>query len=245
MRFRNLPAERSPASTPPVFGFGAGPDVSNESSDPERIDDRHRGQIARAVRVSGEGGVRSASASVWWWPAFGRCRAAGSFGAGVEVELLPRPAEVSLEVGGERAVAVERRRRRLVPGDRVEPLLRQPSVPWEQPMPVWEQGGATLQKRPRTTTDDGGRSPCSEGSRRESEARGRSANQGVELGGIEPPSISLRTDPLRPFPTSSLTLAHRRVGWPEGHARAFPGVSGLSHRQRSFTPSSATSGAGL
>src|SRR5262245_6723559 len=35
----------------------------------------------------------------------------------------------------------------------------------------------------------------------------------VELGGIEPPSISRWTNPLRPFPTSRLTLPHRRVGW--------------------------------
>jgi hypothetical protein len=35
----------------------------------------------------------------------------------------------------------------------------------------------------------------------------------VELGGIEPPSISRWTNPLRPFPTTRLTLPHRRVGW--------------------------------
>src|SRR5262245_7855130 len=35
----------------------------------------------------------------------------------------------------------------------------------------------------------------------------------VELGGIEPPSISRWTNPLRPFPASRLSLPHRRVGW--------------------------------
>ena len=61
----------------------------------------------------------------------------------------------------------------------------------------------------------------------------------VELGGIEPPSISRWTNPLRPFPASGLSLPHRRVGWwPGGHrtpglsleSAVFPAVSGLSHR---------------
>ena len=55
----------------------------------------------------------------------------------------------------------------------------------------------------------------------------------VELGGIEPPSISRWTNPLRPFPTSRLSLPHRRVGWwPRGHQRlVFP------WSQPSFRPS--------
>jgi hypothetical protein len=34
----------------------------------------------------------------------------------------------------------------------------------------------------------------------------------VELGGIEPPSISRWTNPLRPFPSLGLTQPRRRVG---------------------------------
>jgi hypothetical protein len=72
-------------------------------------------------------------------------------------------------------------------------------------------------------------------------------NARVELGGIEPPSISRCTNVLRPFPTSTLTLCHRRVGCPlwADHAQSFLNVSGLSRRQWSFPPSSLTSVAGL
>ena len=48
------------------------------------------------------------------------------------------------------------------------------------------------------------------------------ASQVVELGGIEPPSISRWAGPLRPFPTSGLTLSRRRVGWPGGPRPVFP-----------------------
>jgi len=69
----------------------------------------------------------------------------------------------------------------------------------------------------------------------------------VELGGIEPPSISRWTNLLRPFPVLPLTLWHRRVGCPlkANHAQSFLNVSGLSRRQQSFLPSSLTSVAGL
>lgn len=53
----------------------------------------------------------------------------------------------------------------------------------------------------------------------------------VELGRIELPSISPCTEPLRPFPTSSLTLATRRVERSCDHRHIFP------CGQRSFSPS--------
>jgi hypothetical protein len=37
-------------------------------------------------------------------------------------------------------------------------------------------------------------------------------SRAVELGGIEPPSISRWTNPLRPFPSLTLTQRRRRVG---------------------------------
>ena len=44
------------------------------------------------------------------------------------------------------------------------------------------------------------------------EVNGASALISVELGGIEPPSISRWTNPLRPFPSLRLTQPRRRVG---------------------------------
>jgi hypothetical protein len=70
----------------------------------------------------------------------------------------------------------------------------------------------------------------------------------VELGGIEPPSVSRWTNPLRPFPALRLSLPHRRVGRPPRavvRARSFPSVSRLSDCQRSFPPASPASVAGL
>ena len=115
-------------------------------------------------------------------------------------------------------------------------------------------------RRPRTSSRRSGQPPRLERDRRrllpERVATSRSISTEifvdvsedpwVELGGIEPPSISRCTNSLRPFPTSTLTLCHRRVGCRlPGHASSFRDVSGLSRRQRSFSPSSPTSVAGL
>jgi hypothetical protein len=73
----------------------------------------------------------------------------------------------------------------------------------------------------------------------------------VELGGIEPPSIGRRAPVLRPFPCLALTEGRRRVAYraaPEGlvvTAGSFPEVSVLPRLQRSFSPSSPASVAGL
>ena len=55
----------------------------------------------------------------------------------------------------------------------------------------------------------------------------------VELGGIEPPSNSLRTDPIRPFPL------HTYAGVPAGRLPVTSGGSRIvfPNRQRSFSPS--------
>ena len=69
----------------------------------------------------------------------------------------------------------------------------------------------------------------------------------VELGGIEPPSLSRCKCLLRLFPALSLTLRHRRVGCPikPDHAQSFLKVSSLSRWQWSFPSSSPTSVARL
>jgi hypothetical protein len=77
------------------------------------------------------------------------------------------------------------------------------------------------------------------------------ASKCVELGGIEPPSISQCTDPIRPFPTcgsrchagGSAACRHPKIT--AGPGSSFRTVSVLPRLQRSFPPSSPASGAGL
>lgn len=68
----------------------------------------------------------------------------------------------------------------------------------------------------------------------------------VELEGIEPSSAKRLTTALRPFPSSSRDgwLTTGLVGLAPS-ASSFRDAIGLSHRQRSFPPSTSTSVAGL
>ena len=68
----------------------------------------------------------------------------------------------------------------------------------------------------------------------------------VELGGIEPPSAERLPPVLRPFPRLRLD-GYRTAGSVELAltAGSFSDVNGLSRRQRSFSPSSTASVAGL
>ena len=98
------------------------------------------------------------------------------------------------------------------------------------------QGGPKGPRKPKNPNPHGG-----------SDVRDVSRHHIVELGGIEPPSLSRWTNLLQPFPALTLTLRHRRVGCrlKACHASSFRHVSDLSRRQQSFLPSSPTSVAGL
>ena len=95
-------------------------------------------------------------------------------------------------------------------GHIVDPVLVATSVRWTDGQRHWHSETRELVRH--STHPVLVVPPGPERRRRTCPELGICASKGVELGGIEPPSISRWTNPLRPFPSLALTQRRRRVG---------------------------------